>query len=132
MPLPTMKTDWVESDFYNFSDLNRVGNAIAYLSETLKRYGYICITQPKTNYTEYDEPNLRDQLNQYITDINTIKIAFYASTVPPNSIRFLTAEMANRIEELMIETDELIEGMVSVFVRCDTINSGQTIFYFKN
>ena len=131
MSLPQMKTDWTENDYYNSEDLNRVGNAVAWLTERLTDYGYICVTNPKTNWTEKDEPVLY-QMQQYLAEVAAVKTAFYSALPLPESVRFLTAEGANEIERMLIDTETLIQTMEKVFLRSNAAESNGLNLWIVN
>lgn len=131
MSMPTMKTDRTENDYYNAEDLNRVGNAVAWLTNRLTDCGYICVTNPKTNWTEKDEPVLY-QMQQYLAEIVAVKTAFYSALPLPESVRYLTAEGANEIERMLIDTETLIQSMEKVFLRSNAAESNGLNLWIEN
>lgn len=76
MPWNTTKTNWVSTDYYNFSDLNRVENNIDYVRTVLIALGYtipsITTNTGRTNLS-YDTI---DSINRVESNLNTIKNNF--------------------------------------------------------
>lgn len=104
---------------YNTSDLNRVGNAISYLSELLTGYGYPAEVDPKTDWGEetYDPPS-KAQMARYLADIQTLRGAIGALPSTPDvpaSMDGLTYKKANDIELILLDVEYLIENIVPSF-----------------
>lgn len=72
MPWITPKTDWLSSDFYDFSDLNRVENNIEYASASLVVIGYpmpsMTFIKDRTNKS-YD---LLSSINRIEANLQTV------------------------------------------------------------
>lgn len=99
---------------YNFSDLNRVGLAVAELTGRLLDYGYAVMTLPKTNWDDGDL--ITDaQITRYIQDLNTIKNQFYGQTALPTTIKGLSSDNANNIEKLLLEIESNLDRMVASY-----------------
>lgn len=109
---------------YDYLDMNRVGEAIAFLAEQLIGYGYAVDAAPKTDWTLGYEPT-SEELTQYLAAINTIKTAFYGTVALPADMDGLTAAEANAIEALLVEIETLINNMVAAFRYCGEIYCGE-------
>jgi hypothetical protein len=109
---------------YDYIDMNRVGEAVAYLAEILNGYGYAVNVAPKTDWTLGYEPS-SEKLTQYLAAINTIKTAFYGTTELPADMDGLTVAEANAIETLLIEIDTYINDMVAAFRYCGELVCGE-------
>lgn len=117
---------WVSSQngAYNYSDMNRVGNAIQYLAGLLNGYGYPVTVSPKTDWDTSGIPQ-QAQMAQYLSDLNAIKSALYGTKEVPSSMSNLTHEQANTIEALLEEIETNIYNMAASFVYSGEIYCGE-------
>ena len=120
---------------YNVSDLNRVGNAIVYLRDRLRNYGYSLNVTPKTNWAITDAPTVA-QLKKYLADVSAIRGAVgELSSLPEVPVRIypsgtgksdgLTIEKANDIERMLYQLDSAITKMLSSWWGCSEIGCGE-------
>lgn len=112
---------------YNASDLNRVGNAVAYLADVLTSRGYAVSVNPKTNWRILDNPT-PDQLTSYLTDIRAIRAALAVlPTTPaaPTDIEDLTVEEANAIEQILLDIGTLLDNMAASWFYSGDLYSGE-------
>ena len=117
----SLKTDWADKDYYNATDLNRVGAAVQYLANKLTSSGLIITVSPKLDWTMLDIPTAA-QMQQYIDDVQAIKAAFYGSQRIPASMDNLTAAGANNIEKAVLEVETLSNRMIAALVAQCGIN----------
>ena len=122
------RTEWLGGlkGAYNVSDLNRVGHNVAYLAELLGGYGYSVTVSPKVNWQINDIPSVED-MDAYLSDVETLKAAFYGTTPLPESMNKLSYIDANNIEKLLLEIETYINRMVTGFRKCGTFKSGQGV-----
>ncbi|MEA4894564.1 MAG: hypothetical protein VB064_04805 [Oscillospiraceae bacterium] len=118
-------TNHADGEAYEHEDLNRVGSNIQYLADLLHSFGYAVTVSPKTDWEITDIPILA-QMATYLADLNALKAAFYGTTPLPGSMDNLTAEQANNIERLLIETETNINRMILSFWGCAEIGCGET------
>lgn len=113
----TELSEWV-SDLkgaYNASDLNRVGSAVEYLTDTLYSMGYNVPTVPKDNWTETDIP-MQSQMDIYINNIQLLRdILPYVAPDAPDAPENLTYEQANNIEEILYILESVLLAMQENF-----------------
>lgn len=110
---------------YTYTDLNRVGEAVRYLSDLLNVYGYAVTVTAKTDWAIDDLFDPSD-LETYITDVKTIKEAFYGTTeLPETLLTEFGYEQANNIEKLLLEVDGYINEMIAAFSYCGEIYGGE-------
>lgn len=87
---------------YNFSDLNRVGEAVAYVADLMNQSGKSLTVTAKQDWTVADIPTLA-QMTAFLNDLNALKANSTATTQVPTSMDRLTYQIANQIEQLIIE-----------------------------
>lgn len=92
---------------YNDEDMNRVGTAVAYISQLMSQAGYLPGTNPKTDWNEYDGPT-PEQRQTYLD--NVAKLQALAPVpepkVPPDMEEFRFQE-ANDIETILVGVDRI-------------------------
>ena len=92
---------------YNYTDLNRVGAAVALLTESLNGQGYDLSTSPRTDWAEADIPTATP-MAAYLADVVTI---FTARLVQepyitlPATMAGLTLAGMNNIEWALVSVD---------------------------
>lgn len=111
---------------YNANDLNRVGQACAYLYGEFTRLGYDVTgyTPLRTNWTIYDIPTAQSMI-VYITTVNALKAIWNAVQEIPSTMERLTVNGANNIERLLIEIDELKQLLETGFIYSVEVESGE-------
>lgn len=94
-----------ERGAYNYTDLNRVGTATAYLADWLTQAGYAVDVDGKTNWVLGNIPTPA-QMARYLADIASIRAALpsEAPAVPPN-MDYLWFWEANDIEAVLVAVD---------------------------
>lgn len=103
---------------YNASDLNRVGNAVNYLSQILTNCGYAANVDAKTSWSISDIPTSDDGV-EYLGNVGKIMgvLSLPDSTPPlPSSTQSLNYSQANDIEEILYITNTMAENMQSVYL----------------
>lgn len=119
---------------YNATDLNRVGNACAYLYAEIAKMGTFVssFTPPKTDWTIDDVPTAA-QMQAYLNDIAALKAQWSAAQTIPQSMSGIDYEDANDIEKLLTEVDSQMHRMYAVLIRCEmrTAFCG-TGYYFQS
>ena len=100
---------------YNASDLNRVGSAVEYLTETLYSMGYNVPTVPKDDWTETDIQT-QAQMDMYIENIHLLRDCLpYVAPDSPDSPTYLTYEQANNIEKILYTLESVLLAMQENF-----------------
>lgn len=112
-----------------YTDLNRIGEAIAYLTEQLAAAGYEVSTSPKTDWAITD---IRDQANMNILqkDLQTIRDVLPAMATTPAvpAVKFDSIINANEIEQILADAQVLIEGLMMQYRYCgDGVIAGEEI-----
>lgn len=103
---------------YNYTDLNRVGQWVAYLTERLAGIGLFPVTVAKDDWTEADYVDAAS-LAYYLDDLAKIRSALAVpSTTPalPESMDALNYTKANNIETILGVVNTLIDNTKQSFV----------------
>lgn len=112
---------------YDYTDLNRVGNAVAYVAGRLTGAGYALNVNPKIDWTEDDTQSAADMAS-YLADISAIRNALIVPpTIPevPDDMEGLTYEEANDIERILLAVDALITSMINAYFYSNEIVCGE-------
>lgn len=101
---------------YNYTDLNRVGAAVEYLTALLYSLGYNVGTAAATGWTETDIPN-SGQMEQYLNNVKTLRACLpYVAPNAPTDMGRLTWQEANDIEEILATLGDVLEAMQAAFL----------------
>lgn len=103
------RTEWLSpmKGSYNYTDLNRVEEAVAYVAERLKEFGYLPLVPISRVWSAEDIPTESD-LFRYFGNVATLRraIAVWASTPEaPSSINGFGANEANALEQILVDID---------------------------
>lgn len=111
---------------YNYTDLNRVGEAVAYLTPIFREFGFLADTAPKTDWAENDIPR-RGEMERYIADIRRLNVIRYASELLPlpESPVGLTYGEANNIERFLREVHAAFDRIRQGWYYSNDIFSGE-------
>lgn len=112
---------------YNYTDMNRVESAVEYVANKLTEAGYILIPVVKKNWTGTDKPTIED-IKRYMKNVADIRIALATFPTTPDAAtteRKLTYQMANDIEQILLDVDDLIGRMASAYFYSAELYSGE-------
>ena len=123
------KAEWETSlkGAYNYTDMNRVEKAVEYVSNRLTEAGYVVTPIVKKNWNGTDKPTFGD-LQRYMKNIADIRAALTTfSTTPeaPSTEKKLTYQMANAMEQILIDVDDLITRMIGAYFYSGDLYSGE-------
>lgn len=109
---------------YNISDLNRVEDAMKYISDLLNKFSYINeITYKKFNLSDIIK---QDEIDEYLENLNILKVAFNnvvnAPSTPTNYKHF---NNANDIEKILLKLETILRCFTNNFIYSGVANSGQ-------
>lgn len=123
------RTEWLapSKGAYNYTDLNRVEEAVAYLSNRLNEYGYSVSIEPIRVWSQKDVPTLSD-MTRYLANVRTIRSMF--ATLPttpavPDDMKRITYAEANAIEQILADVDRLLDNMIASFTMSGEIYGGE-------
>ena len=112
---------------YNYTDLNRVGAAVAYVAGRLLECGTSADVSPKQDWLESDTPTY-SQMERYRSNIVALRTALAAMpTTPqaPATMSNLTWVEANAIEKILQDTDVLISNLEAAWFFSGDLFSGE-------
>lgn len=123
------KLEWETSlkGAYNYTDMNRVESAVEYVANRLTEAGYVVLPIVKKNWTGSDKPTL-DDIKRYmknIADIRSALTTFYTTPEAPTTKKRLTYQMANDMEQILIDVDDLVSRMASAYFYSNDLYSGE-------
>ena len=123
------KAEWrtASKGAYNYSDLNRVENAVKYLGELLNENHFPVELLEVRTWNAADVPTLTD-MTRYLENIRRIREAFVTLTTTPQvpaSMRNLTYVEANDIEQILADVDRLMGNMLSTYYHCGEVFGGE-------
>lgn len=113
---------------YNASDMNRVGDALAYLVSRLNAHGYTVpgyAAQPTRS--ESDTPTEGD-LTRYLQNVEAVRrVLHQAAGTPatPESMAGLTVDTANDIEKILAATDHLVTNISKAWYFSGEVYAGE-------
>lgn len=114
---------------YNYTDLNRVGAAVAYLADELNAIGFNLHLTPKTNWKVEDVP-IDDQMPVYLNQVEVIRSAltpFQGTPAVPADMDYLTYQEANAIEQILLDVEALIQNLKAAWFFCGEIYCGEVL-----
>ena len=112
---------------YNYTDLNRVEDAVYYLAVRLREHGYRADIGETKTWDMNSVPTLAD-MNRYLENVRVIRNAFSTMTSTPyvtDSMKGFTFKEANDIEQILLDVNRLLENMISVWFFGGDIYSGE-------
>lgn len=123
------RTEWLAGmkGSYNASDLNRVGEAIAYIVGRLNAAGHNISMSPKTDWAREDIPT-PDQMVSYLWRVQKVRsaLAVYPMTpAVPADMEGLTHTEANDIEKILVDVDQLITNMIAAYYYSGELYGGE-------
>ena len=112
---------------YGYTDLNRVGNAVRYVGDKLKAAGNAVYVNPKMDWVRGENPTT-DQRDNYLADVRSIRsvLSVYPNTPNvPETMERLTTQKANKIEQILLDVDGLIDKMNKSYYYSGEIYGGE-------
>lgn len=113
---------------YNYTDLNRVTQAMDYLNERLAGYGYqtgyqtVEVAFGRTEWEESDIPT-PEIMTAYLSNVEAIRSTLEvlsATPETPESMEALTWVEANNIEQILVDVETVINRVVNGMARSNS------------
>ena len=106
------RSEWLSpmKGSYNHTDMNRVEEAVLYVAERLKEFGYLSVLPDMRTWSANEIPTESD-LFRYFSKVSTLRgaITVWASTPDaPSSINGFGVNEANALEQILIDVDHVL------------------------
>lgn len=126
------RAEWVTplKGSYSYVDMNRVEGAVEYVANKLAESGYIVRPVVKKNWSIEDKPTISD-LNRYLKNVEDIRAAltsFPSTPSAPTTRKKLNYQMANDIEQILIDVDTLVNNMIRTRRWCGELVCGEVLY----
>ena len=108
---------------YNYSDLNRVGNAMLFIAEELKKAGEVILLDPKTDWNMSDRMTIVE-MNRYLSLVRKLS-EVYSFTETPVPTAINTVNDANNIEKVIAEIYDIIQRQITFLLYSGDIFAGE-------
>lgn len=111
---------------YNYTDLNRVGEACNYIRDLFASYGYAVPDALRVDWAENELPTF-SEMSQYIRTIRALSaLVVYMPKVPelPYSMDKFGLTSANNIEEALYHLGRIAELIPATWYECGQAESG--------
>ena len=112
---------------YNASDMNRVGEAVAYVAGRFNGFGYNILVSPKTDWTVEDIPTA-SQMADYLSYVKNLRNAVPVmddTPAAPADMDGLTHQEANDIEQILLDVDALISNIAAAWYYSGDLFAGE-------
>jgi hypothetical protein len=128
---PEEQAEWLSplKGAYNYTDLNRVGDALNYVRDRLSASGYLRANAftARVDWRSDEIPAVPD-ISEYHAHVSVIREAlaqFPTTPAAPTSPNSLDYVAANAIEQILVDVDALITLMVKAFFYSGDLYAGE-------
>lgn len=108
---------------WNYTDLNRIGNAIRSVVNSLNALGIFATVTAKNDWTVNDIPT-SSQANALLTDLTTIKNLCAVARTVPDTLNRLDYVTANNIEAIVLDAYLYVYTLNSSYNHCGSTICG--------
>ena len=110
---------------YNYTDLNRVGEAVNYLCSELNSLGFTVSVTGKTDWTVLDTPT-PTQMQTYLNNLDALKAVLPLTTeATPDTMRWLTIAKMNAIEQILDDLGVVVVNIQEGWFQSDEVCCGE-------
>ena len=126
----TERDEWLapSKGAYNYTDLNRVEETVAKIDSYLIALGRDGVPYATRSWTMEDVPTVID-MTRYIANVKAIRAAIpelhHIMPEAPASMKNLTYEGANAIEEILSYAMQYVEGRIQIYPFSGEIYGGE-------
>ena len=125
--IDTLITDRTRGDYYNITDLNRVGQAMRYVAARLRACGFDVVVTPRTDWVWTDRATPA-AAKRYLNNLRKIRkalVLFVGTPDVPDGKRPFTAEEANDIEKILIDVEDMVQRTMWCWYFCGDLYAGE-------
>lgn len=128
--LDTLITNRTNGATYNYTDFNRVAEAMQYVAARLRSCGCDVVVTPRTGWTREDFPSVAE-MERYMRQLRKIRDAlklFAKSPPTPEASQekdWLTVEEANHIEQILLDVEEMVGLTRAAYFYCGDLYAGE-------
>ena len=125
--IDTLITNRTRSDYYNITDLNRVGQAMQYVAARLRACGFDVVVTPRTGWVWTDRATPA-AAKRYLNNLRKIRkalVLFVNTPDVPSGKRPFTAEEANDIEKILIDVEDMVQRTMQCWYFCGDLYAGE-------
>lgn len=125
--IDTLITDRTRGDYYNITDLNRVGQAMRYVAARLRACGFDVVVTPRTDWgwTDRATPAAAKRYLNNLRKIRKAIVLFVGTPDVPDGKRPFTAEEANDIEKILIDAEDMVQRTMQCWYFCGDLYAGE-------
>ena len=110
--------------WYDYRDLNRVGEAMIYVRDRLRAVGEVVDIEPRTDWSLSDLPT-RSAITEYLNNIEKLRSVMPVPIETPTSGLLLNYEEANDIERILEYLEILIDNIEQAYLYSGEIYAGE-------
>lgn len=125
--IDTLITDRTRGDYYNITDLNRVGQAMRYVAARLRACGFDVVVTPRTDWVWTDRATPA-AAKRYLNNLRKIRkalVLFVGTPDVPDGKRPFTTEEANDIEKILIDVEDMVQRTMQCWYFCGDLYAGE-------
>lgn len=125
--IDTLITDRTRGDYYNITDLNRVGQAMRYVAARLRACGFDVVVTPRTDWVWTDRATPA-AAKRYLNNLRKIRkalVLFVGTPDVPDGKRPFTVEEANDIEKILIDVEDMVQRTMQCWYFCGDLYAGE-------
>ena len=139
--IDTLVTDRTQKDvangtgkgYYNYTDLNRVNAAAAYLVEELEGAGYAVPGFSAQQEWGMSSIPTEAKMNDYLNNLRAIRSVLSVNTVSlPDSMNFLGYKGANNIERVLVDVEKQLITLRDIFLRSGSFLAYSGLAYYAS
>lgn len=115
--------DGTNKGAYNYEDMNRVTEAMRYIDNIFKGYGYESGYVDMPTWTIDQEPSEKD-IDTYLLNVGKLRYTFNVlegTPELPDTLKWITFEKANAIERTLYNIEIVLEQIPKSFLYCGQV-----------
>ncbi len=128
--LDTLITDRTDGATYNWTDFNRVAEAMQYVAARLRSCGWNITVSPKGDWTRFDMPTL-SAMQQYVGILAKLRatLRLFAETPPVPEFsqekNWMDVAEANNIEKILLAIEDMVQRTIDAYYYCGEVYAGE-------